>query len=131
MVQSATVPPVNRKGNAKVSVVIFLFLSFCFLIPVNASVACVVDEGPVDICSPPLTQNQCSCLTCWKSWSVGKCNYQGDPNGELMRFEGYSFAGCCDTQTGCLLCGGTAPTPACFPAGTKVSTPDGEKTLRR
>lgn len=108
-------------------IIVFLILIFLTTLFVNqVKASCFVDEGPTDICYPPQTQNDCSCISCWTLSAKGSCNYRGDPNGELMEFVGYNCnAGECAGDP-CPLCSGS-----CFLSGTKVATPGGKMAIEK
>jgi hypothetical protein len=114
--------------NKKLIISIFVSFTVLFLIVFRnpAYAGCFINEGPSRQCYPPLTGNDCDCLLCYTQSAVGSCNYNGDPNGELMELVGYSCdAGECAGDS-CPMCAG-----ACFLSGTKVATPGGEKAIEK
>jgi hypothetical protein len=98
-----------------------LFCLFCFFAPVNAAdcdqtCRCDTVRGPI------------SCVPATGLWlSGGQCYV-------TVSVATLNLLGFCSSSTTTHLvdlscCGVATPTPACFPAGTKISTPEGEKDI--
>jgi hypothetical protein len=108
--------------------IVFVFL-FTFLSPSTTYASCALNEYIGNQCEPPQTPNQCSCYLCWKKWAIGRCNYNGDPNGTLMHSEGYACTYECSTNGGSQDCPFCQDEPACFLPGTKITTTAGQKNI--